>query len=248
MPDIKGNETNSKEAPKDSFHTAPPAISLPKGGGAIRGMGEKFAANPVTGTGSMSVPIATSSGQNDGGLFELNFRDERYLPFEGQGAESAWQFSLPTEFKAFDYNTIADLVLHVRYTARDGDAEYTTSVASNLAAALNAIPTGGLKLLVSVRHDFPAEWRALQAEGDDARREIRIDASLFPYFVRGNFSITAVHTIASDLAVDPPIFSDRAATATFEISRSMEYLLVSYSVSRTVVRSTNPRYRTKEKF
>jgi len=40
-----------------------PAISLPKGGGAIRGMGEKFAANPVTGTGSMSVPIATSPGR-----------------------------------------------------------------------------------------------------------------------------------------------------------------------------------------
>jgi hypothetical protein len=34
------------------------AISVPKGGGAIRGIGEKFAANPVTGTGSMSVPIA----------------------------------------------------------------------------------------------------------------------------------------------------------------------------------------------
>lgn len=40
-----------------------PSISLPKGGGAIRGMGEKFAANPVTGTGSMSVPIATSPGR-----------------------------------------------------------------------------------------------------------------------------------------------------------------------------------------
>src|SRR6185369_1394462 len=40
-----------------------PTISLPKGGGAIRGMGEKFAANPVTGTGSMSVPIATSPGR-----------------------------------------------------------------------------------------------------------------------------------------------------------------------------------------
>src|SRR5580693_1992931 len=41
-----------------------PAISLPKGGGAIRGIGEKFAANPVTGTGSMSVPIATSPGRS----------------------------------------------------------------------------------------------------------------------------------------------------------------------------------------
>jgi Tc toxin complex TcA C-terminal TcB-binding domain len=32
--------------------------------------------------------IATSSAQNDSGMFELNFRDERYLPFEGAGAIS----------------------------------------------------------------------------------------------------------------------------------------------------------------
>jgi hypothetical protein len=48
---------------KDSFNVSAPAISLPKGGGAIRGMGEKFAANPVSGTGSMSVPIDTSPGR-----------------------------------------------------------------------------------------------------------------------------------------------------------------------------------------
>ena len=41
-----------------------PSISLPKGGGAIRGIGEKFAANPVTGTGSMSVPIYTTPGRS----------------------------------------------------------------------------------------------------------------------------------------------------------------------------------------
>ncbi len=46
-----------------SFTIQPPTISLPKGGGAIRGMGEKFAANPVTGTGSMTVPIAASPGR-----------------------------------------------------------------------------------------------------------------------------------------------------------------------------------------
>ncbi|RME36735.1 MAG: hypothetical protein D6794_08085 [Deltaproteobacteria bacterium] len=41
-----------------------PSISLPKGGGAIKGIGEKFTANPVTGTGSMTVPIATSPGRS----------------------------------------------------------------------------------------------------------------------------------------------------------------------------------------
>lgn len=43
--------------------TTPPAIGLPKAGGAIRGIGEKFATNAVTGTGSMSVPIAVSPGR-----------------------------------------------------------------------------------------------------------------------------------------------------------------------------------------
>src|SRR5687767_9710449 len=42
---------------------APPVPSLPKGGGAIRGIGEKFGANPVTGTGSLTVPIAISEGR-----------------------------------------------------------------------------------------------------------------------------------------------------------------------------------------
>src|SRR5215204_2556676 len=41
-----------------------PSISLPKGGGAIKGIGEKFSANSVTGTGSMSVPIYTSPGRS----------------------------------------------------------------------------------------------------------------------------------------------------------------------------------------
>ena len=48
----------------DKFRVSAPQVQLPKGGGAVRGMGEKFAANPVTGTGSMSVPIATSPGRS----------------------------------------------------------------------------------------------------------------------------------------------------------------------------------------
>src|SRR5688500_11247971 len=48
------------EAPSGSHGAAAPAISLPKGGGAIRGIGEKFATNPVTGTGAMTGPIFTS--------------------------------------------------------------------------------------------------------------------------------------------------------------------------------------------
>jgi len=40
-----------------------PSVSLSEGGGVIRGIGEKFAANPVTGNGSLSIPVATSPGR-----------------------------------------------------------------------------------------------------------------------------------------------------------------------------------------
>lgn len=59
-----GKNGGVSEAGSDQGRVSPPTIALPKGGGAIRGIGEKFAANPVTGTGSMSVPIATSPGRS----------------------------------------------------------------------------------------------------------------------------------------------------------------------------------------
>ncbi len=42
----------------------PPAVTLPKGGGAVRGIGEKFSSNLVTGTGSLSIPIFTSPSRS----------------------------------------------------------------------------------------------------------------------------------------------------------------------------------------
>jgi RHS repeat-associated protein len=51
-----------------------PQLSLPKGGGAIGGMGEKFAANPVNGTGSLTVPIYASLGRSGfGPKFNLTY-------------------------------------------------------------------------------------------------------------------------------------------------------------------------------
>ena len=70
-----------------------PAISLPKGGGAIRGIGEKFAANPVTGTGSMSVPIAASPGRS-------GFGPQLSLSYDSGAGNGpfgfGWNLSLPS--------------------------------------------------------------------------------------------------------------------------------------------------------
>ena len=64
MFDRPSQNNGKQESESNGAPFRAPAISLPKGGGAIRGMGEKFAANPVTGTGSMTVPIATSPGRS----------------------------------------------------------------------------------------------------------------------------------------------------------------------------------------
>ena len=41
-----------------------PAVSRPKGGGAIRGIGEKFDVNPATGTGTATVPVVAAPGRS----------------------------------------------------------------------------------------------------------------------------------------------------------------------------------------
>ncbi|MEU1596502.1 SpvB/TcaC N-terminal domain-containing protein [Streptomyces sp. NPDC005708] len=76
-----------------SFAVSAPSLTLPKGGGAIRGIGERFAANPVTGTGSVSVPIATSPGRSGfGPQFSLS-----YDSGAGNGPFGfGWSLSLPS--------------------------------------------------------------------------------------------------------------------------------------------------------
>src|SRR6516162_9941921 len=66
MVQLTQTKPEQQSLPTESRKETPPlpTVSLPKGGGAIRGIGEKFAANPVTGTGSMSVPIATTPGRS----------------------------------------------------------------------------------------------------------------------------------------------------------------------------------------
>lgn len=108
--------------------------------------------------------VAFSSGQNDPGVFELNFNDERYLPFEGAGVISTWDLSLP-KFRAFDYNTISDVILHLRYTSIVGaDNEAATArVNSHLAAGKTSDSTTGDVLYASfdLRNEFASAWQQL---------------------------------------------------------------------------------------
>ncbi len=111
--------------------SSPPSISLPKGGGAIRGMGEKFAANPVTGTGSMSVPIATSPGRSGFGP-QLSLS---YDSGSGNGPFGfGWSLSLPSIARKTDKGL-------PRYLDAEESDEFILSGAEDLVPLL--IEAGG---------------------------------------------------------------------------------------------------------
>jgi hypothetical protein len=80
--------------------------------------------------------IALSQGVNDSGLFELNFYDERYLPFEGTGAVSSWQLEIhdltqdnpDTTLAQQLKNSLTDVIIQLRYTAIPGNNQFKKDV------------------------------------------------------------------------------------------------------------------------
>jgi hypothetical protein len=129
--------------------------------------------------------IAASNAQNDSGMFELNFRDERYLPFEGTGAVSSWRLELPTEIRQFDYNTIADVIIHVKYTAREGGSGLktlaVTTLKDRLAVIKQQLSQDGLHIAINLKHDLPNEWNLLKKNGT---ADLKIDKSRLPYMAQ----------------------------------------------------------------
>jgi hypothetical protein len=132
--------------------------------------------------------IVTSSGQNDSGLFEPNLHDERYLPFEGAGVDSDWHIELPKEFRQFDYDTISDVVLHVRYTAREGGGLLKQRAISELQTAINEIITAenekGFARLFSLGHELPSEYRRfLEGTAGEQTLTLPLAKDRFPYLL-----------------------------------------------------------------
>jgi hypothetical protein len=181
--------------------------------------------------------IATSTGQSDAGVFQLDFRDERYLPFEGvelsPPAEARWSFTL-SGLESFDHDTISDMILHVQYTARPG-MDDGSSALNDVLNQLCAEDRPPLAILLSPRHDFPLEYRRLVEGGSDATVRIELDNQLFPYFAR-NRRITAVTELAG--GASPPTgtfdgFSASDGTINLAQSNASSVFLVKYVLVRS---------------
>lgn len=141
--------------------------------------------------------IVTSSAQNDSGLFETNLRDERYLPFENSGVVSEWQLELPAnpskkDPAQFDYNTISDVILHIRYTAREGGGLLRKEAVKNVATTIEAAQAAGSVRLFSVRHEFPTEWAKFQGQTPGANQRFELALNLreehYPFWSQGRLN------------------------------------------------------------
>lgn len=135
--------------------------------------------------------IVTSSGNNDSGLFETNLRDERFLPFENSGAVSTWRLELPSDFRQFDYDTISDVILHMRYTARQGGVELRSKAVEHVNTLIGQAETCDLVLL-SLKNDFPDSWHRFVSGSTPFTATVT--RNHFPYITKGrSININEVH-------------------------------------------------------
>jgi hypothetical protein len=134
-----------------------------------------------------SVSVATSTAQNDAGVFEFSFRDERYMPFEGAGAVSSWRLALPKSFRAFDYETITDVILHVSYKAEE-DALFRAKVEEMNAAIegtiLNTLTAAPLTRVLSLRQNFSSGFNRLLHSPAETAVKIELSNKYLPIFLR----------------------------------------------------------------
>ena len=201
--------------------------------------------------------IATSNAQNDSGVFELNFRDERYLPFEGAGAISQWSLELfndlPTNnpdpgnpdfgklLRQFDYNTITDAIMHIRYMAREDAGMFKNAAISHLREYFSQDEGTPSLRMFNLRQDFPSQWQRFLNPSDPADGnvfELEMSQNLFPIRDRGKtLKVNSIWLLARctdagnyEVVMTPPLPElPPADSNTMTLARANQYGGLHYS-------------------
>lgn len=138
--------------------------------------------------------IATSHAQDDSGIFNLNFEDDRFLPFEGMGAVSNWLINMPKENNQFNFDTVSDVILHLHYTADDGGATLASAAQTHLESLL---PDNGMTTL-SLRQQLPnAFYRFLHPDNAEDDQELAFDLvkAHYPFYASSAVQISHINML-----------------------------------------------------
>ncbi|MCP3669537.1 MAG: hypothetical protein GY814_03720, partial [Gammaproteobacteria bacterium] len=177
---------------------------------------------------SSNVPvtsIATSTGQNDAGMFEFNYGDVRYLPFEFAGVISNWMIELTddVDLRQFDYSTISDVILHLKYTARESSGTFKDKAIDHLHSYMQSEEEGATPslLMFNLKQDFPTQWHRFLNPTEPAVKnvfDLEMAPNLFPVMYQDKkLEVTSICMLARcktedseySIVVDPPLGEEK---------------------------------------
>jgi hypothetical protein len=128
-----------------------PSIELPKGGGAIRGIGEKFAVSAVTGTASLSVPLPVGPGRS-------GFAPQLALSYDSGAGNGPFglgrQLALPAITRKTDrglprYEDAEDSDIFIAMTVVDGASDTVFRLPADTPKSDPALKTGAWSVAVA---------------------------------------------------------------------------------------------------
>ena len=141
----------------------------------------------------------------------------------GYGAIGTWLIELPATFRQFDYGTIADVILHLHYTARDGGSAYRTFVENVQRELLNemilAASRTGLFQAYSLRQQFPNEWGVLKQAKST---HLTIGLQHLPFFVQGHTPAIDSITWFARVNGDPSVYVMSVDGIDFNLNRNTD--------------------------
>ncbi|KAL9473557.1 hypothetical protein ACSS6W_007937 [Trichoderma asperelloides] len=124
---------------------------------------------------------------------ELNFSlssggsKDKYGPFEGAGAISDWQIRLPSAVRPFDYDTISDVLLHIKYTAFNGGDDFRQTAESALLKRLARAEGTASVMAIELASEYPNQWHSCvvsSSKDSTATLDLSSLRSALPYWAQ----------------------------------------------------------------
>ena len=106
--------------------------------------------------------ISLDAPFNELGLFVLNYDDPMLLPFESLGVETQWSLELPRANNRFNFDSVADVLLTIDYTA-----EYSRQYEGDQRDARSTVDVYE-DTPIPLRLQFPDLWYHLKNQRPDA--------------------------------------------------------------------------------
>jgi hypothetical protein len=182
----------------------------------------------------MIESVVTSNSQDDTGIHQTDPNDVRYLPFEGSGVISEWRLELPAdpsqaEPPQFDYSTIADVIMTIRYTAREAGQPFRNAAMRDLTERIDASQATGTTRLFSVRHEFPTEWAQFKSSTIDsasptAKLLLTLRPEHYPFWSQGHIDqltrfriVVRTENTAIHVSTSPDLDADAINLSTVDL-------------------------------